>query len=194
MKTASYTIKGTTPMLMHSERLANPFDPLTRQLKELTKQRTKPEAVLLEIARIEWLGGLYTDEDGVIAVPGYNLLACIINGGKLHKLGTAVKRAAIVAEDWAPVKYDGPKNADKLFENKGFVDIRSVKVGTAKVARCRPIFKAWQCTFTVAFDDSTLQASELDMCVKSAGMMVGLGDYRPRFGRFEVVNTPKALA
>lgn len=188
MKTATYKIKGLTPMMMHSERLANPFDPLTREIKAVTGKRKKTEDDLLEIARLEWLGGLYHDDDAGIHVPGYNILACIINGGKLHKLGTAVKRAAIVTDDKVSVEYDGPKTPAKLFENKAFVDIRSVKVGTSKVARCRPIFKHWQLAFTVAYDETALQKSELDMCVKSAGMMVGLGDYRPRFGRFEIIN------
>lgn len=186
MKTATYTLKGITPMMMHSERLANPFDPLTREIKAVTGKRKKTEDDLLEIARLEWLGGLYHTDEAGIHVPGYNILACIINGGKLHKLGTAVKRAAIVTDDTVAVQYDGPKDPGKLFADKRFVDIRSVKVGTSKVARCRPIFKSWGLQFTMAYDESAIQKSELDMCVKSAGLMVGLGDYRPRFGRFEV--------
>lgn len=187
MKTANYKISGMTPMMMHSERLANPFDQLTREIKGVTGKRKKTEDDLLEIARLEWLGGLYYDEDAGIHVPGYNLLACIINGGKLHKLGTAVKRACIVNEDKITLQYDGPKTPAKLFEDKRFVDIRSVKVGTSKIARCRPIFKKWSLAFSVFFDENAIQKSEIDMCIKSAGSMVGLGDYRPRFGRFEVV-------
>jgi hypothetical protein len=186
MKTATYTITGTTPMMMHSERLANPFDPLTREIKAVTGKRKKTEDDLLEIARLEWLGGLYHDEDSGIHMPGHNVLACIIGGGKLHKLGTAVKRACIVTEDKLPMQYEGPKDPNKLFANKKFVDIRSVKIGTSKVARCRPVFKDWALSFTVAFDESAIQQSEIDMCLQSAGAMVGLGDYRPRFGRFQV--------
>jgi hypothetical protein len=187
MKTATYKIKGITPMMMHSERLANPFDSLTREIKAVTGKRKKTEDDLLEIARLEWLGGLYHDDEAGIHVPGYNILACVINGGKLHKLGTAVKRAAIVTDDKVGIQYDGPKDPAKLFADKRFVDIRSVKVGTSKVARCRPIFKTWALEFNVAYDESAIQKSELDMCVRSAGLMVGLGDYRPRFGRFEVL-------
>jgi hypothetical protein len=188
MKTATYTIKGTTPMMMHSERLANPFDDLTKEIKAISGKRKKTEDDLREMARLEWLGGLYHDDEAGIHVPGYNILACLVAGGKIHKLGTAIKRAALVMEDKVSVQYDGPKAPAKLFENRRFVDMRSVKVTTSKVMRCRPIFPDWALTFSVAFDEATLQRADLDRCLESAGMMVGLGDYRPRFGRFAIAN------
>jgi len=187
MKTAIYTIKGLTPLLMHSERLANPFDDLTKELKAITGKRKKTEDDLFAMARIEYMGGLYFDDDAGVHLPGYNILAAIVGGGKIHKLGTAVKRAVIVNEDRVPVLYTGPKKPSALFENKAFVDMRSVKVGTAKITRCRPKFTEWAATFSVAYDENSIQKSEIDQCLTSAGLMVGLGDYRPRFGRFQVV-------
>lgn len=186
MKTKTYRIVGTTPMLMHSERLANPFDDVTKQIKAISGKRKKTEDDLLEMARLEWLGGMYYDQESGIHVPGHNVLACIISGAKLHKLGTAVKRAAIVLEDKVTVEYDGERNPDKLFLNKRFVDMRGVKVGTSKVMRCRPIFHKWSLAFSVAYDESSIQEDELTRCVESAGLMAGLGDYRPRFGRFAI--------
>ena len=187
MKHVTYTISGTTPLMMHSERLANPFDPLTRGIKGVTGKRKKTEDDLLEIARLEWLGGLYYDDAEGIHIPGYNLFAAIIGGGKLHKLGSTIKRAALVQEDKVPLQYEGPKGPDALFQNKSFVDIRSVKVGTAKVVRCRPIFKVWKCSFTLLYEEASLQRGDLDRVLHDTGAMIGVGDYRPRFGRFEVV-------
>lgn len=188
MKQVTYTIKGATPLLMHSERLANPFDPITKQIKAISGKRKKTEDDLLEMGQLEWMGGLYHDEDAGIHLPGYNVFAALIGGGKLHKLGQSIKRSALVQEDKVALVYDGPKTPEKLFENKRFVDVRSVKVGTAKIARWRPIFKDWQATFTVLYEESGIQRNELDRVVADAGSMVGLGDYRPRFGRFEVVS------
>ena len=187
MKQVTYTIKGVTPLLMHSERLANPFDDLTKSIKAITSKRKKTEDDLLEISRLEWLGSLYFDDAVGVHVPGYNLFSALICGGKLQKLGSTIKRAALVQDDKVPLVYDGPADCDSLFADRAFVDIRSVKVGTAKVARCRPIFKAWQCTFTVLFEESALQRDDLDRALEDTGKMIGLGDYRPRFGRFEVL-------
>ncbi len=186
MKTANYHITGLTPLMMHSERMVNPFDPLTREIKAITGKRKKTEDDLLEIARLEWLGGLYHDDDAGVHIPGYNIMAALIGGGKLHKLGTAIKRAAIINEDKVTLQYDGPATPDAIFKDPRFVDMRSVKVGTSKVMRCRPIFKKWSLKFSVSFDEAAIQRSDLDMCLRSAGQMVGLGDYRPRYGRFEL--------
>jgi hypothetical protein len=187
MKQISYTIQGVTPLLMHSERLANPFDPLTREIKAITGKRKKTEDDLLEIARLEWLGGLYHDDNNGIHIPGYNLLAAMVGGGKMQKLGTAIKRSALVQEDAVPLVYEGPSDPDALFKDKRFVDMRSVKVGTSKVTRCRPIFRKWGCKFTVLFEESAMQRDDLTRIVRDTGAMVGVGDYRPRFGRFDVV-------
>lgn len=191
MKKANYTIQGTQPLLMHSERLANPFDPLTREMKAIAGKRKKTEDDLSELARLEWEGGLYHDETIGIYVPAYNLLAAFVGGGKVQKLGSTVKRAALVLGDKIELQFDGPKEPKALFadEHKRFVDMRSVKVGTSKVMRCRPIFRKWKLTFVVGFDESSLQRHDLDRVVRDTGEMVGLGDYRPRFGRFEIVES-----
>lgn len=188
MKTATYCIQGTSPLLMHSESLANPFDARTKEIKAITGKRKKTEDDLLEIARLEWLGGLYYEPDTGIHMPGYNMLAALTAGAKLHKLGTAVKRSAVIQQDKLPLEFEGPKDPDALYLNKAFVDIRSVKVGTSKVTRCRPRFERWSLKFTVLYDEAGLQRNDLDRIVDDTGQMIGLGDYRPRFGRFEVVS------
>jgi hypothetical protein len=187
MKSATFTIRGITPLICHNERLANPFDDLTKSIKAITGKRKKTEDDLLEMARLEWLGGLYFSPEAGIHMPGYNILAAIIGGGKMHKLGTAIKRAALVQEDTVPIQYEGPKDPDALFKQKAFVDMRSVKVGTSKVLRCRPIFRDWRLTFTLLYEETALQLEDIDRVLRDCGAMVGLGDYRPRFGRFEVV-------
>jgi hypothetical protein len=188
MKQSVFTIKGTTPLMMHNERLANPFDPITKQMKALTGKRKKTEDDLLDIAKLEWRGGIYWDEKVGVHVPGYNIHMTIVGGGKMHKLGTLIKRAVLIDEDKVELKFDGPKSLDALSADSRFVDIRSVKVGTSKVSRCRPIFPEWELSFTALYDENSLQADELRRCVEDAGRMVGLGEYRPRFGRFEVVS------
>lgn len=187
MKQLTFTIKGIAPLLTHNERLANPFDDTTRAIKAISGKRKKTEDDLLEIAQLEWRGGLYYDEETGPYVPGYNMLAALISAGKVHKLGTAIKRAAVVLEDRLPIEYQGPRDPDALFADKRFVDIRNVKVSGSRIVRARPRFHDWKLRFTLAFDESTLQAADVAMVLQTCGSMIGLGDYRPRFGRFEVL-------
>ena len=187
MKTATYTIQGITPLMIKSDRSVNPFDPGTQALKALTGKKKKTEDDIADIARVEWMVSLY-DEQEDIFIPGFNLFACMRDAGKLRKMGTTIKRAVIVQDDRVALQFDGPKKPADLFKDKAFVDIRSVGVSGKRVQRCRPLFKDWRLQFTVLYEESAIQRSDLDRILQDAGPMIGLGDYRPRFGRFEVVS------
>lgn len=187
MKSKTYTITGTSPLMLHNVRLANPFDEHTKAIKAISGKRKKTEDDLAEMARLEFLGSLYFDKENGLHVPGYNVFASLRDAGALHKLKTAMKRAALVQEDKVQIIFDGPTTPDALYADKRFVDNRAVVVGQSKVSRCRPVFPSWKLRFTVLFEESVLQASDVDMLANTAGAMIGIGDYRPRFGRFEVL-------
>jgi hypothetical protein len=59
MKTVSVKITGKAALLMHSDRFANPLDPLTKAHKELTSKRKKTDDDHIAIARGEFIGGCY---------------------------------------------------------------------------------------------------------------------------------------
>lgn len=178
--------KGVSPLLMHSDRFANPLDPMTKAHKELTGKRKKTDDDHEAIAKSEWFGSLYLDPDIGPFIPGQNVESCIVAGAKLQKLGTACKRGLSVLEDKIKVEYTGTRDPEKLYDKKEFVDIRSVKVGTAKIMRCRPKFNQWSVQFTVLLNETILDAQEVVKAIEDAGLMCGLGDYRPRFGKFDV--------
>jgi hypothetical protein len=181
------TLEGTNPLLMHNERLANKLDPIVRQMAEITSKRKKTDDDLLALARLEFEGGLYLNTQGPY-IPGYNVKRCFIDGGKINKLGKAVERAftPMVAE--VPLTYKGPRDVQEMWDAAGatFYDMRSVKVGTSKVTRCRPRFEEWELSLNAELDTSVLNLSEFEQVAVRAGLMVGLGDYRQRFGRFDV--------
>jgi hypothetical protein len=63
----------------------------------------------------------------------------------------------------------------------------SAKVGTARVIRTRPIFPRWQVTVSGSLDTEQVDPDAFENIVDTAGRYIGLGDWRPRFGRFESV-------
>jgi hypothetical protein len=185
MKTLNYRIKGTAPLLMHSDKTANPLHPLTKKLKELTKKRNKTDEDLEAIARVEFEAGCYY-EGGKYLIPASVLDATFLSSAKMFKQGVLWKQAAFIPND-AIFEFKHSKIApDKLFDIPGFADIRTVKVGQAKTMRCRPVFSHWEFSCTIILDEAKLNESEIDNIVKNAGLYVGICDYRPRFGRFEV--------
>ena len=59
-----------------------------------------------------------------------------------------------------------------------------VVIGRVKVLRTRPKFDEWSVDLTLIFDGEFMRRETLLDIVRLAGRRVGVGDYRPRFGRF----------
>ena len=68
-KELKFRITGVAPLLFHNGQLADPINPHTRSIAELTSKRKKVEADHAEIARREFLGSLYL-MDGEPCIPG----------------------------------------------------------------------------------------------------------------------------
>ena len=91
MNTIKLKLTGTSALLIHSDRLANPIDPATKRHKELTSKRNRTEADHIAIARSEYENSLYLD-NGLVSMPTINVMASIIDGAKLNKKGQALQK------------------------------------------------------------------------------------------------------
>jgi len=181
-------IVGTTPLLMASERLANPIDPLSKQIKELTGKRKKTDDDLEQIARLEWEGHLYMNGEGPV-IPGENVEAMIRDGAKFVRMGRNIQRGLQILEQKVKLEYSGPRDIEGMWNQRDkFTDIRSVVLQKKRIMRCRPIFHEWSISFTVVASEELLNMNDILGYVKQAGDFVGICDYRPRYGRFEIVN------
>lgn len=186
MEILTIRVTGTSPLMMHSDKLANPLLPMTKAHKALTSKRKKVDEDYYAIARSEFLAGLYYDDVSGIHVPGANFDATFLGGAKLQRLGTRWKRGAVLVTDKAKLLFDGPSNPEHLWEDSRFVDCRGVKVGTVKVMRYRPVFLDWATQLDVAINTDVLDLEEAKKAIEDAGKLIGVCEYRPRFGRFEV--------
>lgn len=177
-------LTGTNPLLMHNDRLANPFDPIVREMKSIAGTK-KTDAVLLALARLEFEGGLYMDGNGP-CVPTWNVKKCFMNAGALSKLKQHVKRGFAPLEPYASLEYEGPRDVDAMWKSEQFADIRTVRVTTSRVNRCRPRFDEWALEFAADLADDVMNVDTFAGVAEKAGRLVGLGDYNERFGRFTV--------
>ena len=186
MKYLTITLTGAegSALLTHNERLANAQDEIARGMKSITSKRTKTDDDHAELARMEFLGGVYLTDEGKVGLPTWNVFRSLQDGAKLNRLGKSVERGLFVAgPDVIPIKHAGPDTPEAMFA-AGCVDQRSVKVGQQKVTRTRPVFRNWSVAAEFVIDTEVLRLDELEMIADNAGRMVGIGDYRPRFGRF----------
>jgi len=187
MKILKIKIEGAAPLILHSDRLCNPLDPLAKTLKQYTGKRKKTDEDLAEIAHLEWKAGLYHDDTIGIYVPGQNVDATIRNAAKLQRRGQDVKRGLMVLEEKIPLIYNGSPKPDVLFGdgNTEFVDMRSVVIQRARIMRCRPIFREWELNFTVGFNADIFNEDDVIDLIDTGGQLIGLCDMRPRYGKYE---------
>lgn len=82
------------------------------------------------------------------------------------------------------MEYDGPRDDEGLWADESFRHIALVRVGTARVARCRPVFNEWSAVVTINYEDTVVNIGAIDRWFQLAGTQVGLGDWRPQWGRF----------
>lgn len=186
MKKFTLTLTGVTPLLVHNARLADPLDPIVRQTKPISGKRSKTEEDHLELARLEFIGGLYYDQDLGPVMPAMNIEAALRDGAKTFKKGKDVSRGLQITDMVAPIAYKGPRDIEGLWGNgeSEFVHRTSVVVQRNRVQRTRPVFNNWAIEVEGVFDENIFDEDMLNTICETAGMMSGLGDYRPRFGKF----------
>jgi hypothetical protein len=176
---------GQAPLLMNSDRAVDYKDPIGREMKKLTAKRSrKTVREQEELDRLSYLAAIYYNKESGIYIPGANLWATFINGGKITRQGTAVRRGLVILDNEIPLIYDGPRTPDELEADGKFTSRLTVKVGSSRVVRVRPEFKSWSLATELQTDDTVLDYDTVVTVVRNAGEMVGLGDYRPLYGRF----------
>lgn len=178
------TLTGTTELLMHNARLANPLDPATKALRAVTSKRVKTDDDHEEVARLEHAASLYYDPDLGPYIPGQNFERCLLDAAKITKSGQKVKQGLFITSNVNPLAYTGPRDPAGLWADENFRHLASVKVTTSRVMRCRPMFRQWRVDAEGILDGAVLSLEDLRSIAVTAGSRIGLGDYRPRYGRF----------
>jgi len=185
MQTIKLKLIGLRPLLMNSDKMADPLNPLTKAHKILTSRTKKTDDDHEEIAKSSFIGAMYYDHDTGPYIPGINVEASLVAGGKLSKLGTQIKRSLEVIDERCNLIYTGPREIEAIWD-AGMYDCRSVRIGQSRVMKYRPIFRDWSITCEIMYDETSIDRDKIISCMEDAGKYCGLGDYRPKFGRFSV--------
>jgi hypothetical protein len=124
-------------------------------------------------------------------IPQPNLLRCLVDGGRYHKIGR--KQITTAQESLLYAALDIAGTEIKIEHKEPWrVDTRPVvNPSTRGRILChRPMFDDWLLSFTAHVDTTLIGPKLLRLIVDDAGRRVGLGDFRPArkgpFGRFRV--------
>lgn len=130
---------------------------------------------------------VYRTENGELAIPGEYLRGSIINAAKFRqdprsprKSAMDLFKAAIVVT--TPLATLGVREWD-------YLDKRRVMIQRQGVNRVRPAMRVgWRATFDLlVMLPEYIDANSLRETIESAGRLIGVGDFRPTFGRFGIV-------
>ena len=177
-------LTGAKRLIMHNGQLADPLNPITKELARLTSKRAKTESDHLEISRVEWNGGLWLDA-GKPCIPAEALMATFVEAARTRRRAPQAE-AGLIVERHAPLRYVGPTGMDELWEDASFRIRVGVNVRGARTMRTRPVFDDWSVEFTALYLPTLLDRGEVRELYEIAGFMKGMGDWRPQNGTFQV--------
>lgn len=186
MKNLKVTWKGTKTLIMHSCQCVNPLLPLSKELKKYTSKRNKTEEDIQHISDLEWESGAYWQEGLGLYIPGENVEATLIGGGKANRKGTDIQKYCTVTDAYIPLEYGENLTKEQLIKDWNYRDVRIMTVQRAKVVRTRPRFDRWEITFNLQYDEKKIDLDTIINAMEYAGEYVGLCDSRPRYGKFVV--------
>ena len=184
------TIRGVSPLLMHNGQLADPLNSFAIAMKKISSKRDKTEADLEELGHLEWLGSLYLHEQEP-CIPGELLEGTLLEAARKRRRGKQVA-AGVWCESNFPLVYEGPRDLEGLWCNPQFRLTTGARVQRNRVMRTRPRYEQWAAAVKVTFNDELLNRAEVLELLRLAGEQVGIGDWRPKFGRFVVESVETA--
>lgn len=182
---SKFNLVGEAPLVMHDGQLANPLNPLVQQIKKVSGKRSKTPADLEQLAKLEFVGGLYWDEKLGVILPAEVIESCLNGGARKFKEGPLAKSGMFISEH-SKLLFDGPQTPEELWEDESFRFQKLVVVQRARILRTRPIFENWSAVVEVNFNDNITDLEAIKKWFVTAGQIVGLCEWRPRYGRFDV--------
>lgn len=182
----TFTIEGTRPLLMHAGRLADPLDPNAQALARLASKRAKTPADHDAISRAEWVGSLWL-YGGRPCIPAEAIESCLVAAARTRRLGR-VMEASVACDQHATLEYDGPEALDDLWSDTRFRLRTGVSVARARVFRTRPRFPEWRAQVSLTVMASVVDPAQVREVLEIGGALIGIGDWRPKFGRFRVAD------
>lgn len=192
---------GIRPLLFANPQtvnITNPYAVASRKLNsDLKKARKKEdEGMLAQIAEKQrlndFLASAYWDDgESCFYLPDTVIIACLKAGAQTLKKGKDIDRAVVMEETHAVITTKATfRTLEEAFANREFRMESWARVppktGAAVWKTRAMVPTGWRLSFTLAFDPDMIADSTLREALAVSGRSVGVGAWRPTFGRFTV--------
>jgi hypothetical protein len=130
---------------------------------------------------------VYRDDEGFLSIPGEYLRMAIISASKFKQDPRSPRKSAMDLFKAGIISLT--QNASLGVKEWDYEDRRRVVIQRAAINRIRPAMKTgWRATFILMINlPEYISPDLLNEMIQMAGRLVGLGDFRPSYGRFQVV-------
>lgn len=167
------SIKGTAPLLMH--RMSEEPAPRKKAGATYDNQECAEKA-------------LYKNKEGKICQPAIHIESAMIKASTEYKMTgrgkksykDAFKGGVFVEPQMIPHK-----------KPEWGIDLQNVVIQRSRIVRARPRFDEWELNFEILCLDERIIEQVIKDVLTDAGKFIGIGDYRPRYGRFIVTKFKK---
>lgn len=136
---------------------------------------------------------VYRNDDKKICIPGRYIVRSVVEAGRnfqdprsSRKMAKDLVQAAVMCDEiLSPILVNG-----KPTEEWDYDDRQRVCIMRSAITRTRPAFKkGWEVDFTlISLVPEYITPDFLRKLVDNAGLLIGLGDFRPTYGRFRVTH------
>lgn len=171
---AMILVQGVSPFLFHRWSV----DGVEAKAKAAKGSKAKKEDDLASY--------VYRSDDGMLAIPAEYFRMAIVNAAKFKQDPRSPRKSAM--DLFKAAIFPTHEYCSLGISEWNYVDRRRVTVQRNGITRSRPaVDKGWRCEvqFEVVLPEY-VSPELLNEVVQMAGRVVGVGDFRPTYGRFQV--------
>jgi hypothetical protein len=178
--TVAVEIEGTAPFLFHRWSVEAVAEKAKAAKGSAAKKSDNVESYV------------YRDAKGNLAIPGEYIRQSIINAAKYRQDPRSPRKSAM------DIFKAGVVSLDELcslgFKDWAYLDQRRVMIQRNGVTRQRPAIEAgWKITVHLLCNlPEYIPPSMLHSVLTDAGRLIGVGDFRPTYGRFQITSFHEA--
>lgn len=193
IETINFEVKGLPggQLLMNNPQCVDPLNAYSKSAKEITSRKKKSDADHLRLREIETEAKCFWDDSLGIYVPSRWITASIANSAfAVAKIAKAKIRSSVFpTEERIKLHYEGEREiaaVSQVYANGHYVT-QNLKQGQVSITKCHPAFRGWSFKTQLEIDTEILNFSDIKRIAEYASRYVGWGDFRPTFGRADVV-------
>lgn len=178
-------IQGISPLLQHRFPIPT-YEEMSTGGKAVRGERDFSQ---------EWRKALYVNAQDEVYQPAIHIESAMVKAAVNFKIqgrrGKTFKDLfrgnCFIAPEEIPHGIKNPQELDTDADKPLYLDLRPVVVQRARVVRIRPAFKVgWTLDFEIEVLDDQIPVNVVQEVLTLAGKTIGVGDFRPKFGRFRV--------